>query len=123
MSNEHVHPIMRDALGQFATKDMSELIPTPEEFDPLAMAERFKAGNNGKADLQPTLVAMMNAISRKNRVNDPDYDYLLSAEIIMEYIYDWAGGGRTDKDLLDLIRIRVENTQADIDKKAMEAQQ
>lgn len=25
------------------TKDMSELIPTPEEFDPLAMADRFKA--------------------------------------------------------------------------------
>lgn len=123
MSNEHVHPIMRDALGQFATKDMSELIPAPEEFDPLAMAERFKAANNGKADLQPTLVAMMNAISHKTTINDPEYRYLLGAEIIMEYIYDWAIGTKTDQDLLDLIEITVRGTQADIDKKAMEAQQ
>lgn len=107
MSNEHVHPIMAEVLNTFA---------------PTAMAERYKAANNGKADLQPTLVAMMNAVSRKNSLYDPDYYYMLSTEILLEYIYDWAGGTKTDKDLLDLIRIRVTNTQAGGDE-AMEAQQ
>lgn len=59
---------------------------------------------------------MMNAISHKNGIKDPEYRYLLGAEIIMEYIYDWAGGGQTDKDLLEILEITVRNTQTDIDK-------
>jgi hypothetical protein len=87
-------------------------------FTETAMADRFKAKN---AHLKPTLIGMMNAISHKNSISDPEYRYLLGAEILMEYIYDWAGGGKTDQDLLDIIEITVRGTQADIDKKAMEA--
>lgn len=72
--------------------------------------------------LKPTLIGMMNAISHKNTINDPEYRYLLGAEILMEYIYDWAGGKRTDQDLLDLIEITVSGTQSYIDKKALEGQ-
>jgi hypothetical protein len=86
-------------------------------FTETAMADRFKAATE-PTDLKPTLISMMNAISHKNSINDPEYRYLLGAEIIMEYLYDWAGGGRTDKDLLELIEITVRGTQADVDKKA-----
>jgi hypothetical protein len=104
--NEHVNPTIKAILDQF---------------EPLAMAERYKAAEE-PSDLKPTLISMMNAISHKNSINDPEYRYLLGAEIIMEYIYDWAGGGRTDKDLLELIEITVRGTQADVDKKAMAQQ-
>jgi hypothetical protein len=73
-------------------------------------------------DLQPTLIAMMNAISHKNSIKDHEYRYLLGAEIMMEYIYDWAGGGKTDKDLLEILEITIRATQTYIDKKAMEVQ-
>jgi hypothetical protein len=67
-------------------------------------------------DIQPTLIAMMNAISHKNSMNDSEYRYLLGAEILIEYIYDWAGGKRTDQDLLDMIQITVTNTQLEVNK-------
>lgn len=67
-------------------------------------------------DLQPTLIGMMNAISHKNSIKDPEFRYLLGAEIIMEYIWGWAGGGKTDKGLLEILEITVRNTQTDIDK-------
>ena len=67
-------------------------------------------------DIQPTLIAMMNAISHKNSINDSEYRYLLGAEILIEYIYDWAGGKRTDQDLLDMIQITVTNTQLEVNK-------
>jgi hypothetical protein len=67
-------------------------------------------------DIQPTLIAMMNAISHKNNMNDSEYRYLLGAEILIEYIYDWAGGKRTDQDLLDMIQITVTNTQLEVNK-------
>ena len=73
-------------------------------------------------DLQPTLIAMMNAIVHKNSIKDPQYRYLLGAEILIEYIYDWAGGGKTDKDLLEMLEITIRATQTYIDKKAMEVQ-
>ena len=88
-------------------------------FNETAMAERFKSATE-PTDLKPTLISMMNAISHKNSINDPEYRYLLGAEIIMEYIYDWAGGGCIDKDLLELIEITVRGTQSDVDKKATE---
>jgi hypothetical protein len=72
-------------------------------------------------DLQPTLIGMINAISNKNSYNDSEYRLLLGTELMIEYIYDWAGGGRTDKDLLEMLEITIRNTQADIDKKAHEA--
>lgn len=67
--------------------------------------------------MKPTLLAMMKAINDKTRLNDPDYRYLLGTEILLEYIYDWAGGGRTDNELLDLLVISIRNTQDDIDNK------
>jgi hypothetical protein len=67
-------------------------------------------------DIQPTLIAMMNAISHKNSMNDSEYRYLLGAEILIEYIYDWAGGKGTDQDLLDMIQITVTNTQLEVNK-------
>jgi hypothetical protein len=67
-------------------------------------------------DIQPTLIAMMNAISHKNSMNDSEYRLLLGAEILIEYIYDWAGGKRTDQDLLDMIQITVTNTQLEVNK-------
>lgn len=66
--------------------------------------------------MKPTLLAMMKAINDKTRYNDPDYRYLLGTEIMLEFIYDWAGGGRTDKELLDLLTINVQNTQTDIER-------
>ena len=102
--NEHVHPTFRAILAGF---------------EPTAMADRFKKAS-AHTHLKPTLVCMMNAISHKNSINDPEYRYLLGAEIIMEYLYDWAGGGRPDQDLLELIEITVRGTQADVDKKATE---
>lgn len=71
-----------------------------------------------RSDLQPTLLAMAKAINDKLRYADPDYRLLLGAEIMLEHMYDWANGRRTDKDLLDLIEINVRNTQIYIDKKA-----
>ena len=44
MSNEHVHPVMKAVLDAFdpKAKNMSELLPTLEDFDPLAMANRWR---------------------------------------------------------------------------------
>ena len=72
-------------------------------------------------DLQPTLIGMMHAISNKNSYNDSEYRLLLGTELMIEYIYDWAGGGRTDNDLLEMLEITIRNTQADMDKKASKA--
>lgn len=134
MSNEHVHPIMQAALGQFATKDMSELIPNTEEFNPIAMAERYKAatkiadkGNHAMSQLYRSLTMLKihydhDALERNGY--DP-LDLWKNADALQEFIVSVSVfADQLDED--NRIRLaweRCVSKTVDVYDEAMEAQQ
>jgi hypothetical protein len=113
MTNEHVHPTFKAILDNIAPKDMSALLPTVEEFDPLAMADRFKAeqaeSNSEyiKRSRSQQLADMIEALGRHTKYSDRDYYEMQTIGRVLEYLQGWIDGEHDNEDILMLIRITL----------------
>ena len=122
--NEHVHPTFRAILAGFdpKAKDMSELLPTPDQFDPLAMADRFKAeqaeSNSEylRRSRSQQLADMIEALGRHTKYSDGDYFEMQIIGRVLEYLQGWIDGEHDNEDILMLIRITL---MAEVDMKIM----
>jgi hypothetical protein len=122
--NEHVHPIMKAVLDAFdpKAKDMSELIPTLDQYDPLAMADRFKAeqaeSNSEylRRSRSQQLADMIEALGRHTKYSDRDYFEMQTIGRVLEYLQGWIDGEHDNEDILMLIRITL---MAEVDMKIM----
>lgn len=93
-------------------------------FTETAMADRFK---QAQAEPAPKTIAdassfLLNEIESWDAWKNNHIDAKASTAIMLEYIHRWATGGYNDKDLVEMLRIRLNNIAIDLTKKATEGQ-
>jgi len=94
--NEHLNPTIKAILDQF---------------DPLAMANRFKAATEPTdTDLAQTLVDMEEALCNYIDYNSDDYQAIQGTCTLLAHLQNWLMGGHTDTDILEIIRISTQGT-------------
>jgi hypothetical protein len=109
--NEHVNPTIKAILDQF---------------EPLAMAERYKAANLQQSEQSQQERAIIHLIEQAEAFKPIDMigsEAKNSLLVMLEYIKRWVCKEYTDDDLTQLITIRLKNLAIDLDKIAMEDQQ
>jgi hypothetical protein len=108
--NEHVHPTIKAVLDQF---------------DPLAMADRFKAatepqGEPTSQELAMTMSDTYDLLMKLQPSNEREWEQIYGARVMLRHIIVWLEGEHDDTKLLDLLRVNIEGTHKRLEK--LEAQ-
>jgi len=97
------------------TKNMSELLPTLDQFDPLAMADRFTQatqpqGEPTDADLAMTMSDTYDLLMKLQPSNEREWEQIYGARVMLRHIIVWLEGEHDDRKMIDLLRVNIEST-------------
>ena len=116
--NEHVHPTFKAILAGFdpKAKDMSALLPTVDQFDPLAMADRFKTEQSEPTTHEKVMQYLMEQLEDWKPIKIAGIDAKSSIFVMLDYVQKWASKEYTDDDLIEMLKIRLTNKAKDLGK-------